>query len=491
MLYTKHIIKISGLILLMSGFCSCRKDFLEVVPKGVVILSKTSDYELVLNDPDLNKLGHPAQIMMSDELAGYEPFYNPGAVSSGVIDIKAFEYKDDIYLPADNISELTNLQKHLYIYNKIINEVMGSEGGSDAQKKAIRAEALASRAWVYFTLVNYYGKPFNATTATSDPGIFLVKDAEVTQTFFKRSTVKEAYDQIITDLTDALPDLPARMTSRGRMSRLAAEAIFGKVYMNMQQFDKALPLFSSAIAKFSNATIPVRLYDFNTVFDEGGAFFPADPFTGPNRNNLEMDEEVVYLKQFINFYTFSISGFPLNPQTSNLFEEADLRLNFFTSSPYPPTGEVYPLNMKRGYGRLNNNMGINVPDIILLKAECESRTGDLPNAVKDLEAFRKTRMENTVADAEKIPANIASDKEALTKYILEERIREYAGTGERWWDMRRLSVDETYKLTVGMMHYVYDERGKIVKSFPLKPERLTFRLPPYIINANPGIEQNP
>ena len=95
------------------------------------------------------------------------------------------------------------------------------------------------------------------------------------------------------------------------------------------------------------------------------------------------------------------------------------------------------------------------------------------------------------ANAADIPANVAADQIALTKYILEERIREFASMGERWWDMRRLSVDETYKSTVGMVHQVYDAAGNVVKSFPLKPERLTFRFPQYIVDANPGLGQNP
>ncbi|WP_293918779.1 MULTISPECIES: RagB/SusD family nutrient uptake outer membrane protein [unclassified Sphingobacterium] len=480
------------LTMLITVFSACSKDFLEVEPKGAVIASKTSDYELLLNDQVLGVIARASHIVMSDELAGYQPLYNPEGGIGSVNDRKAFEYQDDIYLPDENFSELSQLQRQLYSYNKIINEVMDSKEGSDTQKKTIHAEALACRAWVYFMLVNYYGKPYTAATAASDPGIFLIKTADVTQTVFKRSTVKEAYDQIIADLTEAIPLLSPRIVSRYRMSQSAAESILGKVYMNMQQFDKALPLFSSAIAKFSNAIIPVRLYDFNTVFIPGGAFFPVNPITGPNRLNQNVDEEVVYLKKFLNFYSYFYSGIPVSPRTAGLFDQGDLRLNFFTRLPFRSTGVVYPLNMMRAYGRYNN-MGINVPDIILLKAECESRTGDLLNAVKDLEAFRKKRMKITVADAEKIPADIASDKVSLTKYILDERIREYAVTGERWWDMRRLSVDETYKSTVGMMHYVYDANGKIVESmaFPLKPERLTFRLPLYTINTNPGTEQNP
>jgi len=490
MLYNKNIITTAILAVLTIGFASCGKDFLEVVPKGVAVATKTSDYELLLNDPNLATLGRASQVVMSDELAGFAPLYGVGSGVGSVTDQKAFEYQDDIYLQTENITELTQLEKQLYTYNKVINEVMDSKEGNNAQKKALRAEALAGRAWVHFMLVNYYGKPYNAATAASDPGIPLVKIADVTQTTFTRSTVQAAYDLILADLTEAIPDLSTQIISRNRMSKSAGEAILGKVYVNMQQFDKALPLFTSSISNLSNASIPVGLHDFNGIFGAGGAFYPINPFTGPNRFAMATDKEVLYLKSFLNLYSYIYSGFPVTPQTVALFAKEDLRLNFFNAAPFPPTGEVYPLKMMRCYGRYNN-MGINVPDLYMLKAECESRAGDLTNAVKDLVTFRKTRMQKDVPTAADVPVNIASDKVALTKYILEERIREYATAGERWWDMRRLSVDDTYKSTVGMVHQVYDAAGNIVKSYPLKPERLTFRFPQYIMNANPGLKQNP
>lgn len=488
MFYTKNIFKIAALVLI-ACFSSCRKDFLEVMPKGVAIATKTSDYEQLLNSFSLSTVSIASQVVMSDELGGYQPVYNSGFGFGAINYRKAFEYQDDIYLPSENESEMS-LVGQIYTYNKVINEVMTSREGNEQQKKALRAEALAGRAWVHFMLVNYYGKPYNAATAASDPGIPLFTVADVTQTVFTRLSVQAAYDLIIADLTEAIPNLSARIFSRHRMSQSAGEAILGKVYMNMQQFDKALPLFASAISKLSNADIPVRLYDFNTVFNPGGAFYPVNPVFGPNRLQIDTDEEVLYLKYNINFFNYYYSAAPINPQTAALYSPADLRLTFFTKSPFPPSGATYPLNMMRCFGKLNN-MGISVPDMILLKAECESRAGDLPNAVNDLVAFRKKRMKSTVTGAADIPANVTGDKVALTKYILEERIREYATSGERWWDMRRLSVDETYKSTVGMVHNVYDATGKIVESFPLKPERLTFRYPQYIMNANQGMPQNP
>jgi tetratricopeptide (TPR) repeat protein len=470
-------------------FSSCGKDFLEVVPKGVAIAKKTSDYELLLNDRNLTFLQRAPQVVMSDEIAGFSPLYTIGSGLSLISDKNAFEYKDDIYLPTENMSELTQLEKQLYSYNKVINEVMDAEGNDNRQKSALRAEALAGRAWAHFMLVNYYGKPYNKATAASDLGIPLVTVADVTQNMFKRSTIQEAYDLIIADLREAIPNLTTQVVSRHRMSRSAAEAILGKVYVYMQQFEQALPLLESSLANLHSNSLAVGLYDFNKELSSGGAFYPISPFTGPNRLNLDIDKEVLYLKSYLNTYTLLLSGLPLTGQTAALYSAADLRQQFMTALPFPPT-MVYPGGMKRCYGKYSN-VGVNVSDIYLLKAECEARGGQLSAATSTLEAFRLSRMNNKILNAEKIPVSIAADKILLTKFILEERIREFAGSGERWWDMRRLIVDDQYKSTVGLEHHVYDATGKLVQSFPLKVDRLVLRFPQYVMNANPDLQQNP
>ena len=51
---------------------------------------------------------------------------------------------------------------------------MGSKNGTNAEKMAIRAEALVHRADAYLALVNVYGKPYNAATATTDQGVPLL-----------------------------------------------------------------------------------------------------------------------------------------------------------------------------------------------------------------------------------------------------------------------------------------------------------------------------
>ena len=64
------------------------------------------------------------------------------------------------------------------------------------------------------------------------------------------------------------------------------------------------------------------------------------------------------------------------------------------------------------------------------------------------------------------------------------------GTGFRWFDMRRLSVDPVYKATVGTSHSLYSATGA-TSTFILRPDRLVLRFPQKIIDSNPGLNNNP
>lgn len=486
MLHTRKYISCIFILLLM--LVSCKKDFLEVDPKGLLIAKNTADYDLLLNNASLVLFTPISTPVMGDEAAGVNEFFSTlNAGTQSLADQKAFRWEDDIYLPVDNTSEYTSLIKQAYIYNKIINEVPSSAQGNETQKAGIKAEALAGRAWVNFMLANLYGKPYNEATAATDLGTPLAKEANISQTEFTRATIKEMYDLMIADLSEAIPALP-NATTKLRMSKAAGEALLAKIYVYMGKFDKALPLLEAAVKDIGTATMPLGLYDFNIELAAGGTFYPSNPILGPPRSNPNTDKEILYMRRNpLNLYWYLSSGVVINPEAMKLFKGSDKRKSFMSSFSFD-FSVMFPQGMMRAYGRPYYNMGVNMPDIYLLKAECKARLGDTGSAANELLAFRKNRMSQ--ADAALTP-EVANDQVALTKFILEERIREFPLTGERWFDMRRLSVDPIYKSTVTYTHRIYDKNGNITATYTLKPERLTFRFPQYIMAANPNMPQNP
>jgi tetratricopeptide (TPR) repeat protein len=482
-IFTHNKLLLLALVMLTA---SCRKDFLEITPKGKLIAQKTSDYNLLFNNLDLINMaafGSPglAQVPMGDEIAAVDQYFNGAALRTQ----RLFRWDDVIYEPDQDAEEMAVTMKNIYTYNKIIKEVMGSAEGTDQQKKSLQAEALAGRAWTYFLLINYYGKPYSSASST-DPGFPIVTEADVTTTAFTRSSVKDVYDFIVKDLNTAIPDLPP-LTHRLRMSKAVAEALLGKVYVFMGKYNEALQQLNAAFNDLSSSSIPAVLYDYNVTLSTGGSFLPVGMF-GPSYPAVMNNTENLYAKQFVNFWTFTNSEIIINTQTVALYGATDLRRKFYSATAFGST-TPYPNGMLRRLGPIATQFGMVLPDMYLLRAECKARLNDLTGAKADVEALRQKRM--PAVDAE-VPAAIATDQDSLVRFILDERIREFAVEGFRWFDMRRLSVDPQFSSTIGTTHYLYSNTtGAVLSTFTLKPERLVLRFPQKVINQNQGMQNNP
>jgi tetratricopeptide (TPR) repeat protein len=481
----KHNSIIALLSILLVTSTACKKSFLETVPKGKLIAQTASDYNQLLSNLDLLNIGAAnAQVAMGDEVAAVEPYFTTSALLKTQ---RSFRYEASIYEPNDDAGETLVPLKNIYLYNKVINEVPNATEGSDQLKLQIAGEARAGRAWTYFMLINYYGKPYNAATAASDPGFPIVEVADVTTTTFERASVQQVYDFIIKDLLTAIPNLSPQITNRTRMSKAAAEAILGKVYMFMGRFNDALPMLNAAITDMANQATPVRLYDYNVEFNTGGVFLPINATNGPATILLPNNVESVYSKQFVNSWTSSSNELVTTPQTAALYGASDLRLKFFINST-ASTKIAYPLpGLLRKYGKGTQTLfGVQVPDLYLLRAECKCRANDLAGAKADVETLRTKRM--PAADAT-VPAAIAGQQIPLLKFILDERIREYAVEGYRWFDMRRLSVDPLFSSNV-YTHTLYSATGGTTL-YQLKPERFVLRFAQKLMDQNPNIVNNP
>jgi len=470
------------LMLLLS--MSCKKSFLEIVPKGQVLASTVKDYDGLMNHTSFyaNYYGLPG-LVMGDELAA-EAVQFP---SAPLLTQRGFAWMDQLYDATVSSAQLDVELKNIYICNKVINEVLHIADGTEAQRKNIRAEALANRAWSYFGLITCYGKPYLASSAATDPGLPIILTAEISNTGFKRNSVSEVYQQILSDLKVAIPDLSTQVEVKTRVSRQAAMGMLGKVYLFMGQYEEAKIQFDAAFADLATTSSTTSLYDYNEAFLPTGVFQPFGRF-GPNNpgNNTQLLNEAILHKTAILSGDFSNTGLVMTKETMDLYKPSDLRLNFYSNmrsnfTPLPP-------GLYGKYALTYAHTGLELADMILMRAEVRARTGNTAGAVQDLEWLRKNRMPS--ADAS-VPSTVTADPLKLLNFILEERIREFAGEGYRWPDMRRLSVDPLFSSKT-YRHLVFGEDGTSIKNtYTLKPERFTLRLPQLILAGNPDMINNP
>lgn len=487
----KHILIILAAI---ATFSSCKKSWLEIIPLGQQVAVTVADYDKILNDPAFynsnSSYSWAEAQLMGDEVAAEGAFF----ANKGSRDYRDrfFAWRDSIYPLADVTPfSLNSHLNQMLVLNKVIKEVMQATEGTAVRKAELRAEALAARAWSNFNMANYYCKPYVESTAANDPGFPIITVPDVNVEDYPRGNVKSFYEFIISDLLEALKTIPQKQAMVTRWSKPAVEGILGKVYLFMGKPEQAVPYLKSAL---NNVTLNAQsiLYDYNQTLALNGSFYPIDLNSGPvnGPGNLQNDlKEAVVSKVFNSGryggnYTGN-DGLVLSDFAQDLYEASDWRLLFYTNKN--PDNSLNAHNRLRKYGVKFSRFGLQLPDLYLLAAEAKARTSDLAGAVQDLESLRRKRM--PVSDA-MIPTAIATDQTALIKYILDERVREFAMEGYRWFDMRRMSVDPLFA-GKDYKHFIYNE-GLPATVFTLEqPNRFVMLLPRNITDGNPDMVNNP
>ncbi|MCD0487780.1 RagB/SusD family nutrient uptake outer membrane protein [Pedobacter sp. MC2016-14] len=480
----KYALGLCLLLVLMSLF-SCKKSFLEIIPPGRLIAKNTSDYAALLIAGRQMALmsGYDAPMTMGDDVSAIEP--NFGGASLRIQ--RLFRWDANIYQPDEAPSDLSGLLSSLYVINKVISETPSSIG-TDAEKAQVMAEARAMRSFAFFMAIQLYGKPYDAATAATDPGFPLVTQADATQTAFTRASVKEVYDFIIADLTAAIPNLPTTIPYGTRMCKPTGQGLLAKVYIAMREYSLALPLLNSCITDIGSVGTSVTLYDYNQTLGTNGIWTPIGP-SGINFPLIQNNREALFSRVTINPFTAgSAYDIILSDKARALYQASDLRLLFFENSY--PGGPVagFPGNHIRRNSPAHTTW-LTLADMYLLRAECKARANDFAGAIADVVYLRARRMPNGA-----IPPSVnTNDKDQLIRFIVEERIREFAMMGFRWFDMRRLSLDPLFQNDT-YTHVVFPASGNAldgVTTFTLNPTRLTMSMPPLILTQSPDMPDNP
>ncbi|NLR78133.1 RagB/SusD family nutrient uptake outer membrane protein [Chitinophaga eiseniae] len=242
------VIAIAGLSLM-----SCKK-FLEERSQSDVIPKTTKDFGEILYTngyPDNYTLMQPYLVMMDDDIQCYngQPLADQQAVITA--NAGAFQWQPNFIDVCNRTgsSDAKNFNSWGTYYRLILGvnvalQYLDKSVGSDAEKAQYKGEAYALRAFYNFMLVNLYAKPYNDSTTTPDKsvGIPLKLDPNLSEVLPKQNTVKEVYTQITTDLDSAIYLLGLNKSDQKlfRISHVAAHLLASRVYLYMEQWDKAI-----------------------------------------------------------------------------------------------------------------------------------------------------------------------------------------------------------------------------------------------------------
>lgn len=442
---------------------SCQK-YVDIQTQGSLIPTETINYRYLLNNNmtfgstvSINDIG-------TDEISITDAAQINGLLQStqNAFFVNTYTWQSPIFpLPTDQDENWNKLYEIIYNTNVVMNEVPSSTGGSEAEKKALMAEAMVHRADAYLTLINMYAKAYSSANA-NEPGVPLLLVPDV-NTALTRASIQQVYDQIFKDLRDALPSLGKTSSINLLPTQAAAYAELARACLYTKQYPMA--------GKYADSALQIK----STLFD----LQTTTTFDFPRRFD---NPEIILVKTAYSRFSYPPTALRLSDHILGLLGTTDLRYELFTTdasmmgSNY--TGRFFNMESIGQYE--NRNLGPTVPEMMLTKAEALARDGETAAALDLVNQLRMKRFRTT--DYTALSATNAQD--ALVK-VLEERQRETFCRGLRWFDMKRLKDEAPFSQT-----YTRTFNGN---TYTLSPgsNRWVYPIAEYVRSLNPGISQNP
>lgn len=412
---------------------SCKK-YLEEKPQDSLVRPESvADLQGMMDNTDMTNFPYAAEILCDD----YYLSANDGntLVTSTSPSLTIFK-KLYVWQRYDSANSYWyNLYENVATTNIALDELprMKHDPNDWVRYNNVKGSALFLRAFYFYHLAQLFAKPYNEGTANSDLGVALRLDIDV-EVPSVRASVKQTYEQIISDLKAALPWLPSKPLD-GVKTRPCIPAVYGmlaRTYLSMKQYDSA--------GKYADLCLSLHdsLMDYNSL----NATVDI-PIMNPNAN-----KEVIFSARSTFISTF------LGPRAkidSNLYKSyaiEDMRKQvFFKSSPtggflfkgdYDGVGIPNLSNIQTFY----SFTGIVTDEMYLIKAECAARKNDLASAMSKLNTLLQTRYKT----GQFTPLTATTANEALT-IILTERRKELLRRGTRWTDIKRLTGDAQFQVS--------------------------------------------
>lgn len=321
------------------------------------------------------------------------------------------------------------------LYSNLYKSILSSNNIIENSKNTTQvAEAKFLRALSYFKLVKVFGDVtinLSASPSISDKSILA------------RQSAAKVYDEvIIPDFLAAIATL-TNVANSGRASKIAAQGMLAKVYMQRGNFTSAAPLLAEVVSTAASARISLRP-TFAAVFGETN----------------DLNSEIIYATQIStsinNLYGFS--------KFSEWFKGTDTKspnpldaalIAAFDASPGDLRKDVtidVPNKKGKKWGNLNQDwIELRYADILLLQAEALNETGGTAATV--LKVIDPIRVR---AGVKVLDPTVLNTKEKVRTAIMAERRLELALEGQRWFDLVRTGmVDSEMKQTIDKNYYVF------------------------------------
>ena len=435
------------MVILATLTMSACDNFLDITPTGKVIAETGDEYRALLT----YEYKYFTKDRYMTTLRTDEMLMDKVKTSSTDLDayLDLWRWKDDNPSPTTSYFSWRSYYHSVYIANYIIQNQKKIKEATAQEISQLVGEAYMMRAYCHFLLVNLYAEPYTHCTPSQTRGVpmLLVPDVNAIP---GSSSVETVYNQILSDLDKAEQHLNVEEWELGknyRFNTTSAQALRARTYLYMGRWSDALEASKDVLSVYN------ELEDMN------------NSTTLPN--SYKSKESIVALERFSsNLYT--AVDMPASEFIS-LYRSGDQRRTKYFKRV---TSSTYSL-LK---GRSDEfSCSFRTAEFYLTAAEAAARLGHTTDAINYLTPLMAKRLNASAYEATTALIGTMTEEE-LIQEILDERARELAFEGHRWYDLRRTSQPALTR--------VYDGT-----TYTLLPEQYTMRFPSEAVEANPEIER--
>lgn len=531
--------KVIVLFVIVAGLTACNEDILDVenpnVPTQSTFWKTVDDAQLGLNAAysQFTRVGNWSRWiyfrydLTSDMANSFSPW-------SELADWTMFKYVNYNFIQGGHII-FKGHYKQIFQVNQVIAYVPLIDGENAEEQillDQIVAQARFIRAFDYFNLEILFENLPIVLEPSSAGDNYEVGGAE------------DIYQIIIDDLLLAIEDLPEEWTGedKGRITKGAAYALLGKVYMQLHRWQDAKNTFEWLVTGegaghyglmdnyFDNFTHE-KENNMESVFEI--QFSDVNETEMDRNNGSDIDEDVSEMalgNSRSQFFApkgigwcdgqpreWLIDEYKKEPtvddQVNGTFIDDRLRVsiiypdifddfpnetlfngtitkwkfNWWDQSFFRKYGDDYFKDRTDYYSPINYRV-IRFGDVLLCYAECLAELGDYASAIQYVDMVRTRPSTNlpTLANST-IPeiANSVNSKDAFLKRLQMERALELSLESVRWIDLKRWGLLETQAGIDELITRDADFENFVLGKHHILP------LPQFEVDNNPNLEQNP
>ncbi len=381
----------------------------------------------------------------------------------------------------------------------ILDDLPAETDEEKERKEAIEAEALLTRAYGHFMLVNLFAEHLSPQT-DSDPGVPYIKEPETNFIdTYERESIEDVYEEVEDDLRDGLEKVNDNFfTNSGKyhFNRNAALAFASRFYLFEGDFVRCRDFSTQLLGSDPGAFVR----DFTSEeFANASSSIEAYPqlYSSPDQqSNLLLMRKISLVQRFDFAFgpeeTFYSSLFTTHPFIGATDERQDPALVKGENS-------VFPVRFESLFERNSLNSNVGTPyhiaiafsgeEVLLNRVEANVFLNNLDEALSDLQIFSDKRYSGGSTQltmellreffgAENDPT--FTDQDILLNYVLFERRKEFIVQGLRWFDIKRYGIPVVHTLQDGVSTIRLDAEDR----------RKALQIPQSAIDVG-GLESNP